>query len=295
MIDLSFHAPATRAATGAIPAPFGTLNTSSQIVARSRRPAILTYTSSVVDTASTLAGLPWYVLGWKRESEALEIVMFEGVEFARGTANVPDSLTIAIEADEKMQFYEAGIRIVARFGGLRWILYHHRVLSFLIFTTTFWSSSMLSMLLVWFALSIYQSSTSAPPYSKTESELNGNAVKSEPSESEALDPTSLEDLSDTSRTFPTLGRQLPLHFAGRKKAGEEAKIKKEEDEDIVPMTNPSLGINEADDEEEEDDDDDEDGRHASEWRDSGIGTSREVERREEVRRRRKMLFGGEPS
>ena len=44
---------------------------------------------------------------------------------------------------------------------------------------------------------------------------------------------------------------------------------------------PSIGFGaEADDE-------DEDESLGSEWRDSGIGTSREDERREEVRRRRK--------
>ena len=45
--------------------------------------------------------------------------MFEGVEFARGAKNVPDKAQVVIEADEKMQFYEVGINIVARFGGLR--------------------------------------------------------------------------------------------------------------------------------------------------------------------------------
>ena len=50
----------------------------------------------------------------------LEVSMFEGVEFARGSKNVPDNVQVVIEADEKMQFYEVGISIVARFGGLRY-------------------------------------------------------------------------------------------------------------------------------------------------------------------------------
>ena len=50
----------------------------------------------------------------------LEVSMFEGVEFTRGSKNVPDKVQVVIEADEKMQFYELGISIVARFGGLRY-------------------------------------------------------------------------------------------------------------------------------------------------------------------------------
>lgn len=90
-----------------------------QRLAHSRRPAILTYASLITDTACTLTGLPWYMLGWKTESEVLEVNMFEGVEFPRGSANVPQELKLLVEADEKMQFYEVGVRIVARFGGLR--------------------------------------------------------------------------------------------------------------------------------------------------------------------------------
>ena len=177
---------------------------------------------------------------------------------------------------------------------------------------------MLSMLLVWLGLSMYLSS-SASETEKTKAALapvqregyyadSNGLVKSEPTDSDAaFDPTSLEDLSDTSRTFPTLGRgQAPLHFSGhqyrtvaeeRKEAGVEReeelekKIKKEagdgEDMDRVPSSIippfPGLGA-EADDE-------DEDEGVGSEWRDSGIGTSREDERREEVRRRRKVSIG----
>lgn len=59
------------------------------------------------------------MLGWKTESEVLEVAMFEGLEFSRGSGNVAQELELIVEADEKMQFYEVGIRIVARFGGLR--------------------------------------------------------------------------------------------------------------------------------------------------------------------------------
>lgn len=47
--------------------------------------------------------------------------MFEGVVFARGWRNLPESVKVVIEADEKMQFYEISIKIVAKFSGLRYL------------------------------------------------------------------------------------------------------------------------------------------------------------------------------
>lgn len=64
------------------------------------------------------------MLGWRKESEVLEIGMFEGVEFAKGWRNVPHRVQVIVEAGETMQFYEVGVKIVARFGGLRYVSHH---------------------------------------------------------------------------------------------------------------------------------------------------------------------------
>ena len=137
MIDLALLAPETRpgATTDYI---YDTLTTAKNddddpsnlgvataaaaaptVLAKSRRPAIMTYASPVVGTAHQLGLLPWYVLGWRRESETLDVKMLEGVVFARGAKAVPDRVRVVIEADDKMQFYEVAVRIRARFGGLR--------------------------------------------------------------------------------------------------------------------------------------------------------------------------------
>ena len=281
MLDLSLLAP-HKNFNSDVGTSFFDNNTAS-VLARSRRPAILTYASPIVDTANTLSGLPLHLLGWKKESEVLEVGMFEGLEFTKGWANVPQSVNIVVEADQVMQFYEVSIRIIARFGGLRWILYHHRILSFLFFTTTFWSSSMLSMLLAWFVFSSY---LGTPITSKTESILNGNAkLKIEREDSEAFDPTSLDDISDTPRAFPTLGRQMPLQFTSRPTViKKEDNDVKEEEETLQSMSVQSL-IAEADDE----DDDVTEG--TSGWRDSGVGTGLDEDRATSVQRRRKALIG----
>ncbi len=106
---------------------------------------------------------------------------------------------------------------------------------------------------------------------KSDPETDRKATKSEPSDSDPIDPFSTEDLSDTSRSFPTLGRQMPLHFTRQdqseawiKKDGR--KVKLEELELQAPLTGIQPFVAEADDEDEE-------MQAGSSWRDSGIGTS----------------------
>lgn len=224
-------------------------------------------------------------MGWKLESEIISVSMLEGVEFAKGWANVPQSVRVVVEASEKMQFYEVGVRIIANLGGLRWLLYHHRVLSFLFFTTAFWSSSMISMAVAWFAISTYLGSSTTV---KTELETNGTTIKRERSNSDAFDPMSMEDLSDTSRTFPTLGRQIPLHFTRRKDVKKEEEIKREEDEVLRSTAVQPLAA-------EADDEDDDMSQETSGFRDSGIGTGLDDERLASVQRRRKALINGSGS
>ena len=289
MLDVTLLSPTAKSSTiSNLEYVAASLN--STVLARSRRPAILTYVSPLVDAASTLSGIPFYVLGWKSESEVLTIPIFESVEFSKGWMNVPRFVRVVVEADEKMQFYEVGVKIIARFGGLRWIIYNHRILSYLFFTSTFWTCSMLSSLLAWFVLGSF-SGDQEGNVKKEEVEDEGETIKAE-EEGDQFDPFSTEDLSDTSRSFPTLGRQMPLHFSSRRDSvrrgqEEEARIKREEDNIMASTSIQPLGA-EADDE----DDDDEVGIRT--WRDSGIGTSiEETDRRSSVQRRQRSLLGSD--
>ncbi|KAL8862027.1 MAG: hypothetical protein Q9178_001482 [Gyalolechia marmorata] len=281
MLDLSLLSLAKPPSTAEKPLPESALK---QRLAHSRRPAILTYASPIIDTASTLTGLPWYVLGWKTESEVVQVSMFDGVEFPKGWANVPQEVKLVVEADEKMQFYEVGVRIFAKFGGLRWIMYHHRILSYVIFTSMFWSSSMVSALVAWLVLSSYLVPDSTV---LKERQPASPQIKAEPSESEKYDPSMTEGLSDTSRTFPMFGRHVPLHFTGREETARKESDKRVKQEDEVIQ---SAGIQpltaEADEYE---------GIETSGFRDSGIGTSLDEGQRARVQRRKKSsLFGGLP-
>ncbi|DAA78286.1 TPA_exp: Uncharacterized protein A8136_4262 [Trichophyton benhamiae CBS 112371] len=128
-------------------------NASENVLLRSRRSAMLTYTSPMVDTARQLWRLPLYILGLKREAEVLSIGMMERVQFHKGKGQVPRGLRLEIQSNERIQVYKARVRIDARFTGLRWIMYNWRTLSFLTFGSMFWLISTSVATGVWLALS----------------------------------------------------------------------------------------------------------------------------------------------
>ena len=150
---------------------------------------------------------------------------------------------------------------------------------------------MLSTLVVWIALSYHLSSSSTPPSpisKEGQPKREPEAIKTEPDgqgeeeeESGMLTPTLTDDLSDTSRTFPTLGRQMPLRYTGhgRRREGLEGegidgRVKREdEDAEGIGAASVLQPLNgEAADDEGDEDKDDEQGE-AQSFRDSGIGTS----------------------
>jgi hypothetical protein len=131
MVDLSLLSPSTQSSSPVeiVQASIRQDNGSTSVLSKSRRPAILTHASPIVETANVLANLPLFVLGVRKESEWIEISMFEGIEFAKGWKNVPDRVRLVVEADEKMQFYDAEVKIQANFRGLRYNPLCYRLLS----------------------------------------------------------------------------------------------------------------------------------------------------------------------
>ena len=173
---------------------------------------------------------------------------------------------------------------------------------------------MTSALASWLMLFSYFSSSSRQTLAKVKPESPARLIKTEPSDSETFDPYSMGDLSDTSRSFPTFGRQAPLHFSDRREARlkeeqrEREALREEEQYTGLQATSrlpasasaAAAAVAEADDENENDDDDDDRfdlTAGSSGWRDSGIGTSlnegtgtgTRVGRRQ--RRRKSFVYG----
>ncbi|CAD0085434.1 unnamed protein product [Aureobasidium vineae] len=224
--------------------------TTTKVLASSRRSAILTYYSPVVDLARKATELHWLILGWRLEAETLEIPVFKGVSFAKGWRNVPDTMQIRVQSSARMQIYEANVVFKARFQGLRWIMYNHRITSAAVFIGAFWGTEVLFTAICWAILSVWIFSSSDNTPVKREPE-DSKRIKAEDSEGEEQ-----ARLSDTERTYPTYSKGPAMRY-------NSPAIKKEETE---PEPFPQLLTTalEADDEDESDD-----------FLDSGLGTSLE--------------------
>ena len=133
---------------------------SSTPLHQSRRAAILTYTSPLINRLSLLTFSPLYILGFLHEKETIQVPMFESVVFPRGWRNLPASLRFELHAPssfhptstngppakekKNLEVYDATIHFITRLRGLRWWMYNHRILSLLAFVITFYLTALAS-------------------------------------------------------------------------------------------------------------------------------------------------------
>ncbi|KAL6704353.1 hypothetical protein ACN47E_008309 [Coniothyrium glycines] len=262
----------------------------ASVLARSRRPAILTFRSYVVEHVYRAMRLPLYLVGWHTESETVEISMMEDVMFEAGWKNVPTSLRVELRSKYPLDVYRVSVQISARLEGLRWLMFRYFFSSAIIGITLFWSVEMGVLLFTWAAFTLLIGTSRDESSIKVNPEDRNRQIKQEPRDDASHPDT---PLSDTSRTFPTLSSQQPLSYTSTKEETEpEVKL-----EDI-----PTREDAEADDE-----DDDfvlEEplprlvGGPDAGFTDSGIGTSfessleRERERGVERRRSGRRERGG---
>lgn len=273
MLDASLLGTAQPGAS--IPGISAIVGIDPPVLANSRRSAILTYYSREIDLARKALHLPAYLTGLYQETEKLDVQLFEGLEFPRGWRNVPSSLKLEIQSrDRNMQIYSCSISFRARFRGLRWIMYNHRIASAAFFISAFWMTEMAAMSVAWLVLSIFVFPTKDKTVVKTE-KRGAQSIKREEEEEETPEDTAGK-LSDTERTYPSYGGGPMMRYESPET---DRKIKREVDsmEPFPPLVQQTA---EADDEEEEDDF----------VLDSGLGTSLESSagsRREGGVRRRK--------
>jgi seipin len=186
----------------------GLVNTPT-VLARSRRPAILTYRSYIIEHMYRFLRLPLYLVGWHTEAEHIEISMMESVEFDNGIRNVPTSVKIELRSRHLLEVYTVSVRFSARLEGLRWLMYRYFLSSAIFGTCLFWSVEMCVLLFTWAIFTLLFGAPSPPPDTKRIKQESGTATpKREPRDD--TDPGT--PYSDTSRTFPTLSSHAPLHY-----------------------------------------------------------------------------------
>jgi seipin len=200
------------------------------VLARSRRPVLLTYRSWIPELAHRLLRLPLYLAGWHTESEHVEVSMMESAMFEPGYRNVPSSLRLELRSRAPLEVYSARVRISARLEGIRWLMYRYWLSSAIVGILAFWGMEMGVLLFTWAVFTILFGGSTPTEVKK----------EIEPKREEEQDLGT--PLSNTSRTFPTLPSQQPLSYSSPKQEVEEPRL-----EDI-----PTREEQEADDEEDDD-------------------------------------------
>jgi seipin len=251
MLDITMMSPAYGLAT--ISGDVRESIPKEAIVFSSRRPAILTYQSGLVSLSKEVAGLPWYVLGLYRNAETLEVMMAEGISFPKGWKNIPSKAYLELQGrGQDIQVYDVKLKLRARFRGLKWFMYNHRIFSFFVGTTAFWATEVSFTVLTWLFLSskfgIGNTKAGEKPKEETNVVTNVKTERAEEADvtikterDQGGEETDEVDMSDTPRSFSTYGRQTPLKYS--------PKVKAETDGDLVLGAFQPLAI-EADDESE---------------------------------------------
>ncbi|KAH8732561.1 putative adipose-regulatory protein-domain-containing protein [Phaeosphaeriaceae sp. PMI808] len=182
------------------------------VLARSKRPAILTYRSHIIEHAYHFLRLPLYLVDWHTESEHIKVNMMNSVQFDRGLRNVPSSVRIELQSRNPLEIYSVAVRFSARLEGLRWLMYRYWLSSAVAGICLFWSVEMSVLLVTWAIFTFIFGKSSnrqqQPTHKRIKQEEGASTPKREPNgDTEPETP-----LSDTSRTFPTLSSHQPLHY-----------------------------------------------------------------------------------
>lgn len=252
----------------------------------SRRPGILTYTTPLLTTLRTLAGSPLLLAGLSRQEETLNIRLADAHVFTT------TPLTAVIEIDTGVSVYDARIKFDARFEGIRWLMYHWRLSSFVVFVGLFWGVEMAAAGALWYWVLAWLEVRGA----EVEGETGVEGEELVPEDESETGGSGLRFV-DTQRTFPTssraprLGLQEGLYPTPEGTPAPESILASEE-------WTPESGDSRAGDDEEGDttefDDDVEE--LVTLTTDSGIGasdsTGRRVGETDSMRRRRQRLSTG---
>ena len=286
MLDLSLLSP--KAVPDTLSSWLGN-TTLHDVLHRSRRPAIMPYTSPILSLSHTLLHLPWHLLNMRDlDRSKLVIPMFEMLELPRGSRNIPTHARLEIQASSILRIYDVKLLFEAKFQGMRYLLYNYRVVSFLVFTMLFYAVSVGSLVLGWVVVSrafatrdegrgmVKQESEGTSGFKSERGEME---IKMEDyTESSVHGGLSVSNISETPAQYPSGGGRAPLSYAGRTSGSTvEAEAKTGEGEGEEDRLTRPMGAGEAADDEDEGDMLEEEQELRGRAFDSGIGTSMESE------------------
>ncbi|KAL1899925.1 hypothetical protein Sste5346_002791 [Sporothrix stenoceras] len=124
------------------------------------RPGLMAYTDPLVAKATRLTLLPVHFFSPEAASRTRLIVpMAESLTFSGSggpNAVLPAVLYLELRTSGEHELQTYGVEVVfsAKLRGLRWLMYHHRIFSFLLLTTMWWLIEVVAMVFMLVTLSV---------------------------------------------------------------------------------------------------------------------------------------------
>jgi hypothetical protein len=198
---------------------FFSTNTSeaqSRLLLLSRRPGALTWRSPLLSTLETLFQAPLLLTGLSRQEETVRIPLCEAATFSTSPRSA------AVEVDPGLTIYQGTLEFSAKLAGLRWVMYHWWLPSFVVGTLGFWAVEMAAMVAVWWWV---------VGWLRVETEET-----EEREESQELPEVEQElKFDDVQRTFPTQRLGYPTPEPGEGEVGDD------EESEVEVLRDSGLG------------------------------------------------------
>ena len=129
-----------------------------KVLFESRRPALLPYEDPIISVAKRAMFVLYYILFPQSQARTMTVRLAEKVSFAKSSLQ-PTAAFIEVEAGQSIQIYQTVLMMTAQLRGLRYIMFHYRMITYVAFTFMFWMCEILFMCGAW---GIWSATVSAP-------------------------------------------------------------------------------------------------------------------------------------
>ncbi len=120
----------------------------SEHLVTAKKAAILLYRSYLVQTMSTILSCWPVLLGLQDESQEITTILLQDFVFEKAWLKGPLFARVEVHASG-LRVYQSSIEIRTKLRGVQRLLYHYKLLSFLVFTVSFWLFSLTFALVSW--------------------------------------------------------------------------------------------------------------------------------------------------
>ncbi|KAG6043501.1 hypothetical protein E4U39_004460 [Claviceps sp. Clav50 group G5] len=206
------------------------------VLFQSRRPALMPYEDPILSAVKRVLFLGYYVLFPGAQARSMTIQLAERISFDKVAAK-PTTAVVEIEAGQHIQIYETALTLTAQLRGLRWLMFHYRLLTYTVFTILFWVCEILFMCLAWAVWTMAVTPTSSTVKSGDVSDAEDDDYFDRPAKSgshtqpkQATVKKELHLKSEDSDEPETLISDIPT--VGTEAGDEEEFVEKEEDDDF---------------------------------------------------------------